>query len=337
MASSVSRVMLFSSTGEATWGSTAGAATRKLHGVEDASLTIAKQVDVVRNVGWIGPSAVSAEVSQSGEGEVSGTVCYEEFPSLLNGMFTAIGASATTAAPYTYQYTAPTTSTQACYTYCIEYGTSTSQAFKSLGSIITGMNIKGEAPGFWKFSTPFVSKQIINATGGLTTAANVARTVNPIKMATTVLSIDPFSTGTFGGTPVTATLISFELDVPAGRHTKLFAGSKFPGAWGDGEMNGTLSMTMEFNSTVEGYVDAMLGSTGTDMEKHIRLYATEGTSSARTCTIDFAGIQNEPVKTFSDRDGNCTLELKFAGKNSTGLASGNWLQCTVVMGSSSTT
>lgn len=329
---SAARVLAFQSSGESAWGTT-GAATKKLHGITDVSLTIVEKVEAVPTVGNYGPGPVAAEVAQSGEGQIEGIVLYEDSVNILNGLFTAIINSVTTSgAPYTYAYTAPVNSTQVCYSYTLEWGT-TGQSYTAPGSVINGINIKGEAGGLWTYSAPVIAKLIKSVTP--TTAAWVDRTVNPVRMADTTLYVDG-STGTIGTTAISATLINFEMALNAGRHTKQFAGSINPASWGDAQMEGTLRTLLEFGSTAKAYVDELLGSTGAAVRRQIRINATEGTSAAvKAFGIDFAGIIGENIKLWDDRDGNMTVDLTWKGQYSTQLA--NWLKFNLQNGSSSTT
>lgn len=346
MGANAAKVLFFASSGEIGTGSTGfgstGAVNKKMHGFEECDFTVNTKVEAVRSVGWYGPSPIAAEVAQSAEASVSGTVVYEDIANLLNGLFTALEDSTgsvggTSSGSWGYEYNAPVNSTQIVYTYPMQYGTS-GEAYNLRGAVLNGITLTGEAMDFWKYAVPIFARNVEASSTGLTTGANVDRTVNPVKMADTTLSIDAFSTGTFGGTALSGTLISFELALDMGRHLKHFAGSKFPGNWGDNRYSGTLKTVLEFTATAKGYVDALLASTGSEVQRHIRIAATQGSSATtKTLRFDFAGIIGEPVKLWDDRDGNMTLELTWKGKHSTGLNSGGFLQFRVENGSSSTT
>jgi len=339
MGASASKILQLTSSGEAAWGTT-GAATRKLHGVTDATLKINSDTRVVESQGWYGPSTVVYEGSQSGAGAIEMVLSYDEFPILLNGVFTAnddsTGSSTGgTTGPNNYPYEAPTSSTQAVYSYTIEYGT-TAATYRAPGSVISNMTVRGEAGGAWEATFDTVAKQIIASTSGLSSGLS-DRTVVPIRMANTTLYVDAFSTGTMGASEVAATLIDFELNVNPNRHLKLFAGSKVPSSFGDGRMEGSLRMTLEFNTTAKALVDELLGtSTGALVKRQIRIGATQGSDSGRyTANLDFAGTKVEGETLFGDRDGNIIIETNWQGTYSTGLT--NWFICNVENQSTSTT
>ena len=343
MPSNAARVVNLSSA-EGTWGAE-NPVVRVLHGVTEASLKIADTIESPHFLGWIGHGPLSAETQQHGEGSLDLLATYEEAPVLLNMFFTAIGASTSAAAPYSYPYVAPVQTTQVVHTLTMEYGTA-GAAYTALGNIGTELTIKGEAGGMWNMSVATLSKNIIASSSGMASAF-ATKSVRPVRMADTTLSIDAFSTGTMGATAVSATLASFELGLKTGRHLKTFAGSLTPTAWGDGVMEGSLKLTAEFNASAKALVDEMLstatggvnnGSTGTFGKRQIRISATQATSSGLTVgtfTLDFAGVKTEGETLFSDRDRNMTVDLTYQGLYSTAL--GNWFAATVVNGTSSTT
>ncbi|MBI2934670.1 MAG: hypothetical protein HYY29_03765 [Chloroflexi bacterium] len=311
---------------------------RKLHGVTEQSGQVIEKAQIVKALGWLGPSPISAEVAQTAEVSFNGVCVYEDMPTILNGFFTAISASTSTdstSAGYNYPYTAPVSSTQAFYHYSMEFGT-TGAAYRANGVVFNDLTVKGEAGDLWNYTVGAVAKQIVATTSGLSTAVT-DRAVNVVRMADTTLYVDAFSTGTMGATSVSATLINFEFGYKTGRHVKTFAGSVFPGDFGESNHEPTLKVTAEFNASAKAYVDELLGSSsGVAVKRQIRIGATQGTSgSTKTYNINFAGQLVDGFKLFDDRDGNMTVALNFSGVNSTGL--GNALTMSVVNGSSSTT
>lgn len=344
MGSKAGVVLTYTSTGEVggTWGSS-GAATRKWHGVTDASLTIVEKVEAVPTLGYYGPGPVADQVSQSGEGTVEGVATYEDLPNILNGLFTAhtTGSSGNTSggtvAPYYYSWSAPITSTQVSATYTLEYGTS-GRSYTAIGGVLSALTLRGEAGGLWTYTVPLIAKQV-KPLSAASTAAWIDRLANPVQMSNTHFYWDALSTGTVKSTELQATLISFELTHAPNRHLKTFAGSKFPGGWGDNRAECTLTAVVEFNSTMKALLDAICTSSGAAMQAQISIFnentTSTGSTGRRSAEIQFAGIQTEPIKLWDDRDGNLTLGLNMTGKYSTAL--GNYLKFIIENGSSSTT
>ncbi len=350
--SHAAKVLLISSTGElgaVGWGSTGSAATRKLHGVEDFTVTAGPVVEATRQVGWFGPGPVADEQSQDTKFTINGTWTYQEAVKILNGIFTYSSMSACTSSGYIdWHWFAPVMTTQVCATYPLEFGVSTGWGYRVNGGVFNGLKLSGEAGGLWKFEVPGVGRNAFALTTGVSTAANAdARAVTAVAMKDTQFRLNPLTTGTFGSSSgdVPANLISFELNYDPKRHTKLFAGNKYPGSWGEGPAEATLKTVVEFTS---GYskplLDQMLGvsstnSTGAQLEKIVSVWASRD-SSTLVSGFHFAGIVSEPVELWSDRDGNMTLELNWAGKFTTGLMDigtsgvGNFLTFTIVQDSS---
>ncbi len=343
MASHAAKVLLLSSTGESAWGSTGVIASRKLHGVEDFSVTVTEKVEAVPAVGFYGPGPVADLVSQGAEFAVNGILTYQEVPKILNGLFVASSQASSSDASggaERFHWTAPVSSTQASYTYPLEFGQSTQFGYKVNGGVLQTLKLSGEAGGLWKFDVGGFGQMVMPLTTGMSTAALAdARTVYPVAMKDTQLRIGPWDTASFGSSSgtVAATLISFDFNLDTKRHAKTFAGSAFPQDWGDGRYEGTLKTVVEFTSgNVQPLLAEMLGttdgagSTAAALQRQVTIYASRDTTTYYV-GVDFAGIVSEPVKMWGDRDGNMTLELTWKGKFSTGLqaigtsGTGNWL------------
>jgi len=319
------------------------------------TFNIVEMTEQVPMVGYYGPSPVADETQISGEFSMEGVVTYQEMPKIYNGLFTYTSGSTGAADPYDFYWAAPVASTQISATYALELGT-TGQPYLSRGSIFNNLGITGEAGSFWKFTAGGFSKAIL-ASSGLSTAAFAdTRAMKPVAMKDTNIRFVPFATGTFGSSSgeITATLISFELTYNPNRHLKFFAGGRAPGAWGDARSEGTLRTILEFNSTSKALVDELVGlssstgSTGAALQRQIRLWASSTSTAGTTgfaASIDFAGIVSNPIQLWTDRDGNCTLDITWSGKHSTAFApiapagstAGGWLAFEIVNGSSSTT
>jgi hypothetical protein len=290
---------------ETTWG-TPVAATAKLMGVTDASIQIVDEVEVVAEVGRSGPSARAVQKAQHGTGSLTMAASYEDLAYLADMLFgTAAPGAATT---YTRSYAAPTTAGATIPLRTIEYGTS-GASYRLEGALLESLTVSGEAGGYWTAQAGFIGEAV--ATVSL--AALSERTVELIRTADTVLTVDAAG-GTIGTTAVPATLISFELSVTPGRHLKTFAGSLNPSGYGDSAWEIGLRTTLEFNASAKAYVDAILSGL---VERQIRIRATSGT---KVSTIDFAGVVMDGATLFSDRDGNMTVDLTWAGKYNTQLA-----------------
>lgn len=310
---------------QSTFG-TSTAATQKFMGLVDGSLNVDPKVEIPEVLGNLGagPLAVLTEISAAGSAEF--VACYEMLRYVWNGLFTAITASSSTAAPYVYSYTAPVNSTQVHSIYSLEFGT-TGTPYIVAGGILSKATIKGVAGGVWTGSAEFIGKQCSTSTGPASLSDTQA---TPIRMADTTLYVD-VSTGTMGGTSVGATLVSFEWGYETGRHLKTFGGAVTPGDYGEGKHKVTLQTVLEFNASAKAYVDAMIASTPTLIQRQIRIAATQDSSaSQKTARLDTAAVLKGGFKLFDDRDGNITVALNWEGWYSTALANvaATYVECT---------
>jgi hypothetical protein len=300
---------------EATWG-TATAATAVLMGATDAELSIDDEVQVIEQVGSLGPSGLVAEVSQSGSGSIKATATYEDILYFLHGIFGA-GTKTGTTAPYSWAYAAPLSSAPTPQVYTIEYGTA-GALYKLAGALFSKMTISGEAGKTWEISTDVLGKQVST----LSSLASLSdRAVTLVNMADTVLAVDTTG-GTAGATTVDATLIKFDLEVDTKRHLKQFAGNVLPTAYGEDRWTGSLKLTLEFNAASKAYVDALLAPGVVQ-----KLIEIKGTKGSQSVAIDFCGVLAKGTKLFGDRNGNMTVELTFDPLNTGTLA--DWLKVTV--------
>lgn len=350
MVSQASVVVLINSTGEVggAWGSS-GPATRKLHGVTSASLTVTEEAEAVPAVGYYGPGPIMEEVKRGAEFSLDGVWTYQEAPKLLNNLFNPTSGSTVAADPYAYHYYAPVHSTQAHYTYTLEYGTS-GNAYIAPGAVFNTFRLSGEAGSYWKYSIGGLAEGVAALSAGLTTAAlGDVRAQTAVPMARTNIRFHPFTTGAWGSSSgqISAALVSFEFNLDTKRHLKYFAGSPDAGGYGDGRYEGSLRTVLEFNSSQKALLDELLGaSTGVALQRQITLWASSTSTAGTTgflSALNFAGMVNAPIKLWEDRDGNCILDLSWGAKFTTALqdigtsGTGNWLTFRIDNGSSSTT
>lgn len=297
---------------ETTWG-TAVAATARLMGLVEASFRPDDVTEVLPDLGRFSPSPNALQLQQSASGTLQVYGTYEDLPYILDGIFGEVAASGSN--PYAYSYAAPIGTAATPKKYSVEYG-ATGAAYVMSGGLMKTLRVAGTAGRWWEVSTDLLGEAIAT----VTLASLNDRTVEPIRMADTACYIDAWG-GTIGSTSG-GKLISFELNVDTMRHLKFFAGALLPTDHGEDKWEGTLQTVLEFNSTSKAYVDALLSA------KVQRLIEIKATSGSKIAEIQFAGTLIDGVELFSDRDGNMTVELTWAGTyNST---FGNWLKAEVV-------
>jgi len=300
---------------ETTWG-TAVAATAKLMGVKDASLSPVAEKAAIPDLGSLAPSMREVQTAVSAKGHIELEASYQDILYLLHGVFGAVTPTGT-AAPYTWTYSAPLTSAPTPQIYTMEYGEANS-SYKGIGMFATNLAVKIEAKKTWSAACDLLGKSV----NTVTLASLSDRTVEVIRAADTHLYMDTWS-GTMGSTEITATLISAALDVDTKRHLKDFvSGAVTPSTYGEDRWDGKLVLVLEFNSSAKAIVDALLAPAL--IQRQIRLKATSGTSYAQ---VDFCGTLDKGLELFGDRDGNMTVELTFTGTYNSTFA--NWLKIIV--------
>lgn len=294
---------------ESAWG-TAVAATAKLQGFLSGTIQPDAQQEQVEELGRLYPSALTALTGLSAQAQIEQAVTYED---ILFPLYAAFGdVTPTGTNPYTYTFSAPTTTAPTLQPLSLEYGTADGQ-YVLAGAFASKLTLKLTAAGLWMANYDLLGKSI----AAVSLAALSDRTVELARASDTTLHIDAAG-GTIGTTAVATTLIDAELTVETNRHLKTFAGALAPSTYGESRWGGTLKLTLEWNSTVKGYFDAALSAL---VSKLIQVKASSGSKSL---SIQFAGYLESSVELFRDRDGNQIVEMTFRGRYDSVFA--NWLK-----------
>jgi hypothetical protein len=273
-------------------------------GLLDGKLNLIQQTIIPAEIGRHGPGPLAAQGSVRGEGNLRAECTYEDICYLLQGLLgdvSAVGGSA----PYSWTYSAPAEEAAVTpHKYSLEGGAA-GASYVLHGALFKTLRLTGEAGGLWEMSSDLVGETI----GTVSLASLADRTVNLVRMADTSLYVDTWG-GTMGSTAVTATLISFELNLETGRHTKLFAGSVSPASYGDDEFSATLRTVLEFNASAKAYFDALIAPAL--IQKFLQIKATTGTDTAlKSLAIQMPATLINNVTLFDDREGNMIVSLEW--------------------------
>ena len=306
---------------ETTWG-TSVTPTAKLMNVTDISLEPVVETIVHKTIrGTLAPGYLANVRRIAGQGSIQALVDYEDLPYYLEGLFGV--ATPSGAGPYTRDYVAPvvtgTKPTPRIFT--VVYGDS-SGTYKLEGGLITKLTIKGDALSPLTLQADLIGKDVV--TGSLASLSD--RTVNVVMGADTTLYIDTWS-GTMGSTQVNATFFAFELTIDSKMTLRHYMGALTPGAYTQPAYEGTLKLTLEFNTTSKAYLDALLTSTvGSPFQRQVRIKATRDSgSSEKLAQFDFAGTATTAPKVFTNQDGVATIELELHGTYNSGTFA-NWFK-----------
>lgn len=300
---------------ETTWG-TAVAATARLMGVTSATIRPVTETQSVPDIGNIAPSAREHLVKVGAEGKAEIVASYEDVLYFLCGLFGAVAP--TGSSPYTWTFAAPSTSMPSPKPFTLEYGESSS-AYKMAGAIAAKLGFKLEVGKLWAMTAEYIGKSVSSVT-----LANLSdRTVEAVRVGDTKVYMDAWG-GTMGTTEVQGTLISYDLTVDAGYHTKDFiTGLLTPYSYGGRRWSGSLKTTMEFNANAKALVDSLL--TPALVQRQIEV---EATSDTKSLTVQFCGTMTKGVELFSDRNGNMTVALEWTPTYN--ITFGNWLKVIAV-------
>jgi len=296
------------------WG-TEVASSVKLMGVEDLTITpmiTAEQVDELR--GTLQPGYRSHILSAHGEASMSGLLEIDDFPYLLAGLGGPIAGTTDAPGNFTHTWVSPTedTDTHLVKSFTLQKSDGT-DVYSLLGATIDSLTIEGESGGPVTYAVDFVGAQVTTDVAG----ADVDRVTKPAMGHMGALFIDPGSDAV-GTTPITSQAYSFSWNLETNRKFLTHIGNLNPSGFEEGKWGGTLSLSIEANTTTTPYLDAIIGSTNTMPEKNVRLQFTAATDSI--ATIDFAGVLLEAPEIFSDDDGIVTFDFTLVGQSNSGLA-----------------
>lgn len=224
----------------------------------------------------------------------------------------------TGAGPWTHVYSAPvTTAAQAVRSRTLEFYDG-NQEYRMTSALVDQFTIAGDVNSLWKFSTNWFGAQIV---AGTLTAALSTRAFNPFPTTSTSIWIDDIG-GTIGTTAISATLISWSLQVQTGLHGKFFQnGTLLRSAKGINNLFGTLNLTLEAGANGVAEIGKLLAGTG----RLIRIKSA--TTNTAFGQIDFCGAYTNNAALWGNRDGNTTLQLTLSNQLDTG-AFANWLKIT---------
>lgn len=305
---------------ETTWG-TSVAGTVILRGVEEFGIQAEPDIRMLDDMSLaLAGSAQAAVLSQAASATGRGWASYEQLPYWLDALF---GEATPGSAPgYVRTYAAPTTAATAIADMRILtliHGDTTVGGYALAGGIVNSLTISGEPkePLGWQVEL-IGMKAEAKANASLTIP-----TVTPILGShVATIKYDAWS-GTMGGTALDNCYIrSFELTVTANRTLRHCFGALTAEDYSEMAWDGTLRLSLEFNSTTKTDVSAIIGATLT--QKQVELNIASGSLAAQ---IQFAGTVMEAPELFSDDDGIVTAEVTLTRTYHTTFA--NWLKMSV--------
>ena len=301
------------------WG-TAVAPSVQLQGITSASIrpiVEGRPIEEIR--GTLFPAYQSIIAKKGAEASVSGLVLYEDVAFWLDSMFeipSTDNGKLTTDATYPVRtYNAPEHSTDMTDTRSntLVYGDVTN-VWGMTGGVVNTLTVSGGTGEPLTFTADLIGKTVASDTLDSDTSDS-DRTVTVCMGDHAVLSID-LDSDAVGTTPVSDCAYSFELVLNANRAPLHHMGDQTPGTYRNAPWSGTLNLLLEFNSTVAGYVDAIVDATTIPIGKNIRLKFSSGSHYVQ---IDFGGKFMEAPELFEDTDGVISTNLVLVGEQTEGM------------------
>ena len=303
--------------GESTRG-TPVTPTHKFMGADDCKLTPTEESVQIKDLqANLYPAHAAEAVAQEGAATVGGSLSYDEIPYILAALFENVSPTGT--GPYTWLYSAPSTSLVTPRSTTLVYG-GDSNVWRLRGGLVSELTISSAAKGVSKFASTWVGTRVDDGALASLSSASVSYVVCDHWS----LYIDD-ATGTMGSTAVSSTAFSFELSVQANRNNVFHIGNVSPDDWIDTRWTGSLKLSLQLNATTRAYLTDILGSS--PVEKQVRLKAVSGTDEFQ---IDFAGVVLNASELISEEQNVAMVSIEFTGQyNST---YGNWLAIQVING-----
>lgn len=279
------------------------APTAKLMMIEDCNFVPIREVlQPEERRGSLQPAYNALMLKTTSEGSVEGLVTYEDLPYLLDSLLGEATPSGTTS-PYTYSYTAPTTTAPTPRIMTMVYGDGT-YAYGVTGAICNELVLSMAQADAMRFSASLLGHNI--ADDALESLSD--RTVEGVEPDQMALYIDAWG-GTMGDTAIATSLFNFELSLSANLANKFHLGAATPGGYRVARMNIGLKLFLELTAGTDTYLGSIVGSA--PLQHQVRIKAT---SSTKVIQLDFAGTVVEPPTLWSDEDGVVSVEIGYAGE-----------------------
>ena len=294
--------------------------TVQLRGITELTLRPANDVAMLEDMtlGLAG-SADGVVRSVGATGAFQGWATYDDLPYFFDNMMGTATPSGSD--PYTRTYAAPIATSPTRRILSVVKGDGTVGAYQLVGGLVQSFTLRIE-PGT---ETTMSGDLVGNKLAADTLASLSVRDVNPI-MGSQVSEItwDTWA-GSMGSTALTNCSVRFmELSIEPTLTTKPCFGSVTHDTYTEGMWNGSLRLSLEFNSTTKTAVDAIIGGTLTQRQVQI----TAAKDANNSLELQFAGTVTEDFDIFSDDDGVVTVELTLTRTYHSTFA--NWFKATVV-------
>lgn len=306
---------------ESAWG-TAVAQTAKLMGVEEATITPLVTAEVHPELrADYQPGHEANLLSNGAEATLTTLASYEDVPYYLDSL--AGQATPSGGGPYTYAYSAPTTSSWTRRDMTVALAAS-SQIYSMTGGIVKALTFSGEKNAPLRIESEWIGQAVTTDTTDSLSDRDVTYAIGDHA----ALYIDTAG-GTIGSTQITDAFFNFELNIDSNVELVHSLGALTASGYREARWSGELSLVLELTGDTDDYLVAQLG-TSAFVERQIRIEYTSGTNVLQ---LNYAGVLTETPEIFTDEDGTISIEYVWMPKYNSQLS--NWFTASIDNGVSS--
>lgn len=223
------------------------------------------------------------------------------------------GSSDSSGSGYIYDYDLPTTSKNNIQAFTIEGGDD-EEAEEMEYSFVESFNMSGSGGEAWMVSAEWIGRQVTSTGVSFTTGITIP-TIEEILFSNTKLYIDD-STGSFGTTQVSNTLLDASIDVDTGIMAKYTADGNLYFSFHENTMPEiTVDVTFEHNSSATTEKSNWRNETARliRFEAEGTALSSSGSYDKKTMIVDLAG-KWESFEALTDQDGNDTVTATFRAR-----------------------
>ena len=304
------------------FGTANGTATKKLSRVSSFSLKPeleTRALDQLRGT-LVTHQTVLDHYASSATFESADTT-FEEINYFLEMLFGTDASVTGTAAPYVRDYAAPTTAQPTPHFATLQFGQS-GAVYQMQDASIASLTLSGTTNSGIQVGGSLIGGKVGASTLTSLSDSNTETRPTGCMSAVAVAAWDAADPGT---SVLASSAFAWELSINSNREYRTYLGSCTPTAYSDDTWNGQLRLSLEYNTSTDDFVSAILAASNTILEKQIEIeYKTGTTGTERIVNIQFAGHTMQAPELFQSRNGVLSVDLVFDGVYNPTMS--NWLK-----------
>lgn len=303
------------------FGTANGTATKKLSRVSSFSLKPeleTRALDQLR--GTLVTHQTALDHYASSATFESADTTFEEINYFLEMLFGTASVTGT-AAPYVRDYAAPTTAQPTPHFATLQFGQS-GAVYQMQDASIASLTLSGATNSGIQVGGSLIGGKV--GTGTLASLSDSATETRPTGCMSAV-AVSAWDATDPGTSVLASSAFAWELSINSNREYRTYLGSCTPTAYSDDAWTGQLRLSLEYNTSTDDFVNAILAASNTILEKQIKIeYKTGTAGSERIVNIQFAGHTMQAPELFQSRNGVLSVDLVFDGVYNPKMS--NWLK-----------